>query len=316
MKIGSVSTSPNFGSTVRYIHNEKYVGNLLKDKHFAEFIDKLANDGKNSTVVFIPDKDNIWCWDRFASVSGIKDRETGKWISYKDLLGIGLNNHVDCLEVNKKIQKKLIPYISVDQYNREAKEKYSPLNGLDHGYLNISVTDEIDGKVHMAHGTLRMDQDADRAAFEYLSVKSILPDNPTDVDTRLNKYLNPKPEQRVTLMYEDSRKDLYKNEDFVGFVEWLDTSKSQKDNQQIIVKPRQKIDKNDKMNFIDIITVQPSPYKSMFQNCRNILQHFYGGLLWYGSGFDSAKIKNDLDNIYRSDRSTYPDLIKPFNVCI
>jgi len=313
MKIGSVSTSPNFGSTVRYIHNERYVGNLLKDKRFTEFIDKLANDGKNSTVVFIPDKDSIWCWDRFASVSGIKDRETGKWISYKDLF---LNNHVDCLEVNEKIQKHFIPYISVAQYNREAKEKYSPLNGLDHGYLNISVTDEIDGKVHMSHSALRMDQDADRAAFAYLSAKSILPDNPTDVDTRLNKYLNPKPEQRVTLMYEDSRKDLYKNEDFVGFVEWLDTSKSQKDNQQIIVKPRQKINKDNNINFIDIITVQQSPYRPSFQDCRNMLQHFYNRLLWFGSGFDSAKIKNDLDNIYRSDRSTYPDLIKPFNVCI
>ena len=262
MKISSVSTSPNFGSTVRYVHNERYGENLLKNKPFGEFIDKLANDGKNSTVVFIPDKSRIWIWDRFLSVSGIKDRETGNWLNYRDLIGIGLNNHVDCLEVNQYVQKKLIPYISVDKYNENAEVKFSPMNGLDHGYLNITVTDEIDGNIHLAHGSIGMDQEANRAAFEYLAAKSILPDNPIDVDTRLNKYLNPKPEQRVTLMYEDTRKDLYKDEDFIGFVEWLEASKAAKEHQQIIVKPKQKIDKNDNMNFIDIITVQQSPYKT------------------------------------------------------
>jgi len=316
VRIDSVSTGPQFKSNVKFIYNERYGKAILENKPFGEFVDKLAKNGKNSTVVFIPEKENLWIWDRFLAVPGIKDRKTGEWISYEDLK---INYHKDYMRVYDKDYEQLhriVKFTSIEPQDNDFKQVYSALNGLDHGYLNIYVTDEIDGKIHLAHSTLRADQNADMAAFKYLAAESILPDNPISVDSRLNKYLNPKPESRVTLLYEDSRNDLYNNKDFIGFIEWLDNIKSKKDNQNIIVKPWRRINKDDKLNFIDVITIEQYPFESNGSKCRNILQNFYKGLLWHGFGFDSAKIKNNLNWGSYGDKSTYPDIIKPFNVCV
>lgn len=310
MKINSVSASPNFGSTVRYIHNERYGRNLLKNEPFVAFIDKLANNGKSSTAIFIPDESNIWRFDRFASLGGIKDRETGNWISWKDLWRVGrLNNHVDCLEVDQRIQGKIIRFISIKENNID----YQALNGLDHGYLNLCVTDEIDGKIHLAHGSLRMDQDADRAAFEYLAAESVLPDNPVDVDPRLNKYLAPKPESRVTLMYEDTRKDLYKDEKFVSFMEWLDALSTNGKGKNFIVRPKRKYD-GDNLNYIDIITA----YKTtgFVDSSKMRVMQIFDDILWKGQQFDSQKIEEHILEGCYGDVSPYDDVIKPFNVCV
>ncbi len=310
MKINSVSTCPNFGSTVRYIHNERYGENLLKNKPFATFIDKLANNGKNSTVIFIPDKDNIWIWDKFASFGGIKDRETGNRISWKDLWREGrLRNHVDCLEVNECVQGKLIRFIGIN----ENRIDYQALNGLDHGYLNICVTDEIDGKIYLSHGTLKMDQDADRAAFEYLAAESVLPDKPVDVDPRLNKYLAPKPKSRVTLMYEDTMKNLYKDEKFIDFMEWLDTLSTKDKGNNFIVKPERNY-YGDNLHYIDVISAYKNSWYSN-PSRKKIIQRF-DHMLWKGQQFDSQKIEEYILAGCHGDISSYNDVIKPFNVCV
>lgn len=316
MRINPASTSPQFCSNTKFIYNERYGKAIIENKAFGQFVDKLAKNGKNSTVVFIPEKENLWIWDRFAAVSGIKDRKTGEWISYEDLK---INYHKDFMRVYDDYGQlhKVVEFASIEPQDNNYKQVYSALNGLDHGYLNIYVTDEIDGKIHLAHSTLRADQNADMAAFKYLAAESILPDNPINVDSRLNKYLNPKPESRVTLLYEDSRNDLYNNEDFIGFIEWLDNIKSKKDNQNIIVKPRYRINKDDKLNFIDVITIEQYPFESRVSKCRKILQKYYDGLLWHGFGFDSEKIKDNLNRVLSSrDKSVYTDVIKPFNAFV
>jgi len=310
MKINSVSTSPNFGSTVRYIHNERYGRNLLNNKPFAAFIDKLANNGDSSTAIFIPDESNIWRFDRFASLGGIKDRETGNWISWRDLWREGcLNNHVDCLEVNQRIQGRLIRFISI----KEQGIDYQALNGLDHGYLNLYVTDEIDGKIYLSQGTLGMNQDAGRAAFEYLSAESVLQDHPVDVDPSLNKYLAPKPESRVTLMYEDTMKDLYKDEKFIGFMEWLDTLTTKGKGSNFIVRPKRKYD-GDNLHFIDVISAYKEP-KFFDPSIKRIMQRF-NHILWKGQEFNSDKVKEHILAGCRGEFSSYDDTIKPFNVCV
>lgn len=283
MKINPVSTSPKFGSTVRYIHNERYRDTLLKNKPFQKLIDKIADNGRNSTVIFIPNEQNIWVWDRFASLSGIKDREKRKWIGWHDL-GLG--------DISNKVA-------------------LSSPNGSDKDFLNICVTDEIDGKVHLAHGTLRMNEDAARAAFEYISAESVLPENPIDVDPRLNKYLVPKPESRVTLMYENTMKDLYKDEDFIGFMEWLDTRANSGKGKNIIVNPQRNYYTT--LNSIDIITAEKTP--GLFEPSKTLIFQDFDHMLWTGQQFDSDRIKRNILGRY-GEKSLYEDTIKPFNVCV
>lgn len=282
MKVSPVSTSPKFGSTVRYIHNAKYRKTLLKNKPFQAFINKIADNGRNSAAIFIPNEQNIWVWDRFASIGGIKNREKGKWIGWHDL---GLD----------RISNKVA---------------LSAPNGSDKDFLNICVTDEINGKVHLAHGTLRMNEDATRAAFEYFAAESVLPENPIDVDPRLNKYLVPKSESRVTLMYEDTMKYLYKDENFIGFMEWLDTLANSGKGKNIIVNPQRNYYKT--LNFIDIITAEKD--SGFFEPSTLIYQDF-DHMLWTGQQFDSDRIKGNILGRH-GETSFYEDSIKPFNVCV
>ena len=303
MRIESVGTRPKFGTTVRYIHNERYGETLLKNKPFQFFINKLANNGKTSTAIFIPEKINVWVWDKFAAVCGIKDRKTGKWIGQHSTL---IRRYESSFEYSNIETNHLAKYGLEESYLRA---EHAPLNNLEHGYLNICVTDEIDGKVHLAHSTVDMNQNAAMAEFEYLAAESILPDNPIDVDPRLNKYLVPKPESRVVLMYEKEQKNLYKDENFISFMEWLDTSATKGEN--IIVNPQRKYPGI--LNTVDICTVKHG-YNFSLLNCRKMYQELYS-LNWKGPNFDLARVKDSFKP-GQGIVSWYYDTVTPFNANI
>lgn len=291
---------------MKFIYDHVAGQRLFNNKIFKTFVNRLSNNGESSTVVLIPHLSS-----HFAMYEQwVVNRNTNKIIEntppYK-------KNYVQRYKPEEYVDGQSMVEASHDH-------KFKPINGYGTDGLDVYVVKEIDGKPHIAVSHVDQDQDIDFAEYRYWCAESHMPDNPIPdwMDKRLYKYLAPTSDSKVMLMYDaknqhdKSINDLYKNEDFIKVIEWLDKGFINKEeDSHIIIYPQ---DKYKSINKYDIgcyiIKHKPSSYDGKMQFVQQ-----GGEILWNeDDGYESYPygLKKLVESALRNSNSytSFPDLLK------
>ena len=246
MRIDAVSTGPQFKSNVKLVCNRQARESLLSTKNFKTFVNNIANNGETSTVVLMPMSKTFCFYEQ-----SIKDRVTGKFKGYH---GCYKKDYIFHPENASEGLPPLVPAWE--------DTSFKALNNSSKDNIEIYVVKEIGGKPHIGVSRVPADQNIDFAEYRYKCAESNMPDHPMPdwMDKRLYKYLAPTSDSRVMLLYSglygQDTDDLYKNEDFINCIEWLDKEFINKEKEaQIIINPNSKFPSGS--YYIGVYMTQP-----------------------------------------------------------
>lgn len=327
MKIDRIGTSPAFSSRVRYVHGAKYGATLFEDNYksgmegFQRFVNKLQNNGDNSTMVFLSSLGNVkdvfsqalvGIGGYFASAINMTDEEFHNPFIAKDGR---FEVPVKPAECYKKYYKyagdRHLNFFSENGFQRLYKpDGFYALDDNRIRKLAIYVAREADDGIHVGLSSADFDQSDEFALYKYHAAlrKSELTEPVSQhIDERLNKYILSKDDSNVTLIYEPSSNYLYKQEKFINFVEWLNDKlknakadsfewingnlKTVKRNLHVVIKPSptDHWDDHKSFNYIDFIF-------SYINENKNMIKQLTSKQRWLGEEFDTDKITSLLES--------------------
>lgn len=291
MRINAISTSPQFKSNVKYV-NSSQGETLFYTKTFKEFVNRIANNGETSTVVLLRDYP-------FSSYEQqIKDRVTGKFTGYKGMHRVYYVFHPE------KIRKGEDPFVP-EKEDIHFKRFFNMSSGLD-----IYIVKEIDGKPHIGVSRVPFEEHIDFADYRYKCAESNMPDHPIPdwMDKRLYKYLAPTSDSRVMLLYSglygQDTDDLYKNEDFINCVEWLDKEFINKYKEaQIIIRPISKFPSGS--YYMGVYMIKPS------LSDHNKLAQYGDTICWCPNDYKPYdKLKERIEMELSESKFVFPNLLE------
>jgi len=331
MKIDRIGSSPTFSSRVRYVHGIKYGATLFEDNYksgmegFLKFVNKLQNNGDNSTMVFLSSLGNvidvfsqaligIGCY--FASAIDMTDEE------FRRPFDAIVNNKFGVRVAPAECYQKYYRFTGDKHLNRYTEQgwirHYKPdsFYALDDNRIRelaIYVAREADDGIHVGLSSVPFDQSDDFALYKYqaaLRRSELTKPVSQYIDDRLNQYILSKDGSNVTLIYEPSSNYLYKQGKFINFVEWLndklktakaasfewvnDDLKTVERDIHAVIKPRPTDHWNNHTgrNYIDFIF----SYDNNKHKDEHKIKQLTSEQAWNGLEFDTQKVISLLES--------------------